>query len=170
MKKILALIDCQKDFIDGTMGVGLEKWNPARAAILELMEVENYDEFIVTQDWHPSNHCSFKDNGGMWPSHCVADTPGANVDTELGNALSGEKVTYIKKGQDVNKEEYGVNLGTFEDGTEVHVVGLCYDYCVASCAKMTAEANPNAIVTVVSNGTVAIDPNATPDFGNAKVN
>lgn len=169
MKKILALIDCQKDFIDGTMGVGLEKWNPAKASILELMEKENYDSFIITQDWHPANHCSFNAEGGPWPSHCVAMTEGAYVDEDLINAISKDKVVCIKKGKDEKVEEYGVNLGDFDEDTEIHVVGLCYDYCVASCAKMTAEANPKAKVIVKKAGTVAIDPTATPDFGGASV-
>ena len=32
---------------------------------------------VATQDWHPANHRSFTAQGGEWPPHCVAGTPGA---------------------------------------------------------------------------------------------
>ena len=38
--KVLAIIDAQKDFINGSMGVGLDKWNPAKAKILKLTGTE----------------------------------------------------------------------------------------------------------------------------------
>ena len=59
------LLNNKKDFINGSMGVGLDKWNPAKAEILKLIETENYDGFIYTQDWHPENHCSFKEQNGI---------------------------------------------------------------------------------------------------------
>ena len=31
----------------------------------------------ATRDWHPADHCSFHAQGGPWPAHCVAGTPGA---------------------------------------------------------------------------------------------
>ena len=38
---------------------------------------------VFTRDWHPKNHCSFSENGGMWPVHCVAETEGAEFHKEL---------------------------------------------------------------------------------------
>ena len=32
---------------------------------------------FATRDWHPADHCSFRPQGGPWPAHCVAGTPGA---------------------------------------------------------------------------------------------
>lgn len=31
---------------------------------------------FTTRDWHTPDHCSFIAQGGPWPPHCVADTPG----------------------------------------------------------------------------------------------
>ena len=33
---------------------------------------------FASKDWHPPNHCSFKEQGGPWPPHCVQDTKGAD--------------------------------------------------------------------------------------------
>lgn len=179
--KVLAIIDAQKDFINGSMGVGLDKWNPAKAEILKLIETENYDGFIYTQDWHPENHCSFKEQNGPWPAHCVANSEGAKIEFDLSGMQGSLTTKIIRKGRDENKEEYGVDLlKAPTDGMdygkekqhlidEVHIVGLCFDYCVASCAKMTKEAHPEIKVIIKKEGTVAIDPNAVPDVGEAIV-
>ena len=29
---------------------------------------------FASKDWHPPNHCSFKKQGGQWPSHAVQDS------------------------------------------------------------------------------------------------
>lgn len=172
MKKALAIIDCQNDFIDGSMGVGLEKWKPAKNEIYSLINTGDYENLIFTTDDHPANHCSFKDNGGQWASHCVVGTEGNKFGygiAELIPNFTGD-VDIISKGRDPNKEEYGVDLLSneeFKDIEQVDIVGLCYDYCVAACAKMTSEAHKDVLVRVIKKGTVAIDENAKPDFGKA---
>lgn len=162
-QKVLAIIDAQKDFIDGSLGVGLDKWEKAKAAIIELMKKEKYDSIVYTKDWHPTNHCSFKDQGGMWPSHCVAGQKGADVDADL-LAIQIPSVT-LNKGCDPNVEEYGIDvLPNVDNVKELHLVGLCYDYCVQSCAKETAKTHPNTKIVVKKAGTVAIDENAKIDW------
>ena len=37
---------------------------------------------FLTRDWHPDNHLSFRGHGGVWPPHCVADTPGGSFSPE----------------------------------------------------------------------------------------
>lgn len=93
-----------------------------------------------TLDWHPSDHCSFVDRGGMWPSHCVAYTDGAGIPSEVVSAaaLHVSQYSFVLKGRDAGREEYGAFSSrqlydeTFAgDGCdEVAFVGLCGDYCV----------------------------------------
>lgn len=165
--KVLAIVDPQNDFIDGSLAVGTDKWQQAFPVIEKLLEEGGYDKVVMTKDWHPENHCSFIAQGGPWPAHCVAGTQGA----EPYAALDGRADIIILKGCMPGLEEYGVDLLKDFDGkvARVDVVGLCYDYCVASCARMTAEAHPDTKVVVIKAGTVAIDPAAEPDFGAATV-
>ncbi|MBO4605085.1 MAG: isochorismatase family protein [Bacteroidales bacterium] len=165
--KILALIDPQNDFVDGSLGVGYAKWVTALQYIKGLLQDGGYDKVVMTKDWHPADHCSFAPQGGPWPQHCVEGTPGAEPFWMLKDAAD----EIILKGRDPQKEEYGVDLlaDAKDDNVEIDVVGLCYDYCVANCAKMTSEAHPNAKVRVLAQGCVAIDPTAKPDFGKAEV-
>lgn len=167
--KILVIIDAQKDFIDGSLGVGLEKWNKAKAEILSLIKAEKYDKVIYTKDWHPTNHCSFKSQGGLWPVHCVANTSGAEIDSDLLNL--DIPAIIINKGQNADIEEYGVDVlqGSKAANAKLHLVGLCYDYCVSSCAKITVRQHPEAQVTIKRAGTVAIDEKAIVDFENLPI-
>ena len=38
---------------------------------------------VASRDWHPANHCSFKEQGGPWPPHCVAGSPGSDFAPDL---------------------------------------------------------------------------------------
>lgn len=162
-QKVLAIIDAQNDFIDGSMGVGTEKWNKAKKAIFDLVKQEDYDKIIFTKDWHPTNHCSFKAQGGIWPNHCVQGEKGAEIDADFAH-LQVRALT-LNKGMNNSVEEYGINvLQGLTNVKELHLVGLCYDYCVASCAKETAKAYPGVKIVIKKAGTVAIDENAQLDL------
>ena len=171
--KILAIVDAQTDFIDGSLAVGLKPWQQAKAAILKLSQTYQYDWVIFTRDWHPSNHCSFQPQNGSWPVHCVQKSKGAEIDPELLKLTQIiPNAQIISKGQDVNFEEYGVDLlQNFKEvnASEVDVVGLCFDYCVAECARLTKEKHPEVLVKIYKSGTVAIDKTAQPAVGEAVV-
>lgn len=168
-QKVLAIIDAQYDFIDGSLGVGIEKWNKAKAAIIDLMKKEKYDSLVFTKDWHPANHCSFKEQGGIWPNHCVAGQKGADVDADLAD-IEIPSVT-LNKGCNPNIEEYGIDvLPNINNVAELHLVGLCYDYCVQNCAKETAKTHPSTKIVVKKAGTVAIDENAKIDWEGLNIN
>lgn len=168
--KILAIIDAQTDFIDGSLAVGLEPWEKAKAKILKLTQLNNYDWVIFTRDWHPSNHCSFQAQGGPWPAHCVQKSRGSEIDHELLKLISTiPNSLIISKGQDVNQEEYGVdllkNINGINSSFSVDVVGLCFDYCVAECARITKEKHPEVSVKIYKPASVAIDKSAKPEVG-----
>ena len=89
---------------------------------------------IATRDWHPPNHCSFKEQGGMWPVHCVQGSRGAQFRAEL-YIPNGSLI--ISGATNPKKEGYSTFDGTslndhLEDmGTKtLYMVGLATDYCV----------------------------------------
>lgn len=69
MDKILLIVDPQVDFISGSLAVeGAKEKMDALASALQNGEID-CDYVMVTKDFHPSNHCSFKENGGQWHPH-----------------------------------------------------------------------------------------------------
>ncbi len=96
---------------------------------------------IATQDWHLENHCSFIENGGEWPRHCVQGTHGAKLHRDL--------ISYglaVRKGQDASRDSYSA----FDESDHtpnrldnrlyggiidtLYICGLATDYCVKATA------------------------------------
>lgn len=74
MKRMLLIVDPQVDFVTGTLPVPHASEAMEKLAAYIAEENGKYDWLVVTEDWHPSRHCSFKENGGEWPVHCLQET------------------------------------------------------------------------------------------------
>lgn len=87
-----------------------------------------------SRDWHPDCHVSFRENGGLWPPHCVQDTPGACFHKEL---QMPESAVIVTKGtrfdQDQNSAFDQTGLATWLkncDIKRIFIAGLAQDVCV----------------------------------------
>lgn len=138
-RKILVTIDLQKDFINGNLSAkDAEKIIPAINGIKG-----RFDLLYFTLDWHPANHCSFKQNGGIWPTHCVHFTEGAAIPDVILSDVEDSKIKIFTKGSEADKEEYGAFTkmkadcpsGAFAKGDEVVVCGIASEYCVLETLK-----------------------------------
>jgi len=141
----LSVTDMQNDFLpEGALGVpDGDKIIPYVNSAIALFKKDNRPIFF-TRDWHPPDHCSFKDQGGPWPPHCVQNTAGAKFSSEL-NIPEGS--TIISKGSEKNSEQYSTLGGRDAYGiTEnalmkklgirrLFVAGLATDYCVLNSVK-----------------------------------
>ncbi len=133
----LLLVDVQNDFLPGgSLAV------PVADQILEPLNrwIARFSTaglpIIATRDWHPPNHCSFAAQGGPWPPHCIAGSPGA----EFGAGLrlpADTPITLIAKGTDPGADAYSGFEGTDLDARlraagvrRLFVGGLATDYCV----------------------------------------
>lgn len=141
--RVLVVVDVQRDFFDpsGSLYVRGSENLPAKIAAIAA----DYDAVIFTLDWHPADHCSFRDRGGIWPSHCVAFTQGAGLADEFAPILARGKgdVRLFLKGQDSSQEQYGA-FETLEDEDikawlesceSVDVCGIAGDYCVKESTR-----------------------------------
>ena len=93
---VLVVVDVQRDFFDpsGALYVDGSEVLPEKIAQL----AGNYDAVIFTLDWHPSDHCSFTSQGGIWPSHCVAFTQGAGLPDCFAEILRSGKAKGVRFG------------------------------------------------------------------------
>jgi nicotinamidase/pyrazinamidase len=159
MARALLIVDVQNDFAspDGALSV------PGGEAILDRVNAlagsGDFDLVVATRDWHPPDHGSFAEQGGIWPVHCVQGTWGA----ELHPGLDAARVDVVlDKGTDRATDGYSPFDGTTlrellrEHGVgEVVVVGLATDYCVRASALHALEAGLD--VTVDPDGVRAVD-------------
>ena len=148
MKKLLLIVDPQVDFITGTLPVGgaVEAMDA-----LAMYVKEHGDEYIVkiaTSDWHPYHHCSFADEGGQWPRHCVQHSVGAAIWESLLVALNESKgsFTLLYKGDSIDKDEYSIMQNNASADIlarlikalkidQIDICGLAGDICVLNTAK-----------------------------------
>jgi nicotinamidase/pyrazinamidase len=143
----LVVVDVQVDFADpggnlyvpggeDVVGVVNEEVRAARAAGALV---------VYTQDWHPPQTPHFVTQGGVWPVHCVRDTPGAALHRDL--LVDGPIVRKGTGGEDgysgfsvrdpVSGETSATRLGALLDDAGVRrivVTGLAGDVCVAETA------------------------------------
>jgi nicotinamidase/pyrazinamidase len=89
---------------------------------------------IATRDWHPPDHCSFQAQGGPWPEHCVAGSPGAAYSPDLALPTGTQIISQAKRPE---AEAYSGFDGTeLRDELErrgvrrLFIGGLATDYCV----------------------------------------
>ena len=134
-KKALIVVDVQNDFCPGG-SLAVAKGDEVVAPLNELIEefLDRGEPVFKSRDWHPATAKHFAKYGGIWPVHCVQDTPGAEFHKDLSD---DPRVTVISKGIDESADGYsafdGTNLAQIlrdQGVTEVWVGGLATDYCV----------------------------------------
>ena len=150
-KTALIVVDVQNDFLPGgslAVPQGDQVIEPLNRMIQRF--VEQGSPVILTRDWHPQNHCSFEDQGGIWPPHCVADTVGAEFSSEL---RLPEEVKIVSKATSPDAEAYsgfeGTDLAAWlhERNIERLIIGgLATDYCVRSTVEDGLKAGFEVIV------------------------
>jgi nicotinamidase/pyrazinamidase len=93
----------------------------------------------VTRDWHPADHCSFREQGGPWPAHCIVETAGAGF--APGLTVPADALI-VSKATDAKRESYsdfaGTGLGDRLRALgvkRVFVGGLATDYCVLNTVR-----------------------------------
>ena len=161
----LLIVDVQNDFCpggalavaEGDEVVPVMNRLAARAAALGL-------PVYASRDWHPIDSIHFADNGGPWPTHCVAGTPGARLHADLA-LPSGAMI--VTKG--TSRDDHGYSAfdgqvtgrGALADDLRArgvdHLIvgGLATDYCVR--VSVLAARRLGFGVTVVEDGVRAVN-------------
>lgn len=135
MRPALLVIDVQRDFCPGgalAVRAG-DEIIPRLNGVVSAFERLGFPIFY-TRDWHPPNHISFNNQGGIWPPHCVQGTAGAEFHPNL---IITHGAVIVSKGEDAMTEAYsgfqGTDLGPQMKKTgveEIFIGGLATDYCV----------------------------------------
>jgi nicotinamidase/pyrazinamidase len=134
MEKVLIIVDVQNDFCRG----GSLAVPDGDAVVPYINKIQSeFDYVVVTQDWHPENHISFKE----WPVHCVMNTHGAALHPNL---KTDGVAKFIKKGCDLGVDSYSAffdneqnkstglseYLQSLKKDLSIFICGLATDYCV----------------------------------------
>ncbi|MFZ9218503.1 MAG: isochorismatase family protein [Candidatus Limnocylindrus sp.] len=172
-QRALLIVDLQVDFGDPSGSLFVAGAPAALPHILRLVErARDHGELVVwSQDWHPESTPHFAPQGGTWPVHCVAGSPGAELLPEAVVAQrSGDVV--IRKGvagedgysafslrNPVTGEVRSTELAALlrrASVTLVTVCGLATDWCVKATALDALTAGFTVEVAVAATAGVEL--------------
>lgn len=153
----LIIIDCQNDFIDGSLAC--HHAFEAVDTIIEFLNTNEIEEVFYSLDWHSNTNQSFQENGGIWPVHCVANTHGSALSDKFVRNLKNERHVpsvsnrYLK-GMDDEIEEYSAFYAQSKDelvlcdqlDKEVVIAGIASEYCVMETVKACLNAGHKVYV------------------------
>lgn len=137
--KVMVIVDCQKDFIDGSLGT-----SEAQAMIPRLVEKIKAEPestlYVFTRDTHDTNYLTTAEGKQLPVEHCIKDTPGWELDSRLTELFANspvciDKPTFGSTALLSFLEDIYMNIND-ESVDEIEFVGLCTDICVISNALM----------------------------------
>lgn len=143
------VVDMLYDFIDGSLACQ-NSFNAVKRSI-EYINENPTQTVVYIADSHPRNHCSFIENGGIWPPHCIVGTKGHQVHEDFYKLVKKpqsrpNKLNILRKGENPSQEQYSgfeaksrfaVKLGEFllsEGVSDVVISGIATEYCVKETA------------------------------------
>ena len=86
MKRILIIVDMQKDFTNGVLGNA--ECEAAVQKIANIVNQESYDFILLTRDTHYDNYLETQEGKKLPIAHCIKDTDGWQIREEIMNAVS----------------------------------------------------------------------------------
>ena len=157
MKKLLVVVDMQKDFIDGALGTeeAVKIVEPV-AAKIEKAKAQGED-IIFTKDTHYKDYLMTQEGRKLPVPHCVKGTQGWELDERIRELAHGCRI--------LEKSSFGsmelAVLAQQEDYEEIELAGLCTDICVISNALLLKAYLPEVPVKVASQLAVIEVPVST---------
>lgn len=151
MKKLLVVVDMQKDFIDGALGT-----EEAQGIVGKVKEkIENFDgEVVFTLDTHSGIYLETQEGKNLPVEHCIKGTVGWELDERLKKLADGRQIFEKPTFGSVQLAEYVVS----GDYLEVELIGLCTDICVISNAMLIKAFLPEVKVAIDASCCAGVTP------------
>lgn len=146
--KVMVIVDCQKDFIDGSLGTP-----EAQAMMPRLIEkIKNEPSstlFFFTRDTHQSDYLETREGKNLPIPHCIYNTDGWAIDSRLTemfpSPVAFNKITFGSPDL-INFLDDIIVDGLYDNPVEeVEFVGLCTDICVIANAILAKTYLPDRI-------------------------
>lgn len=161
MKKILVVVDMQKDFVDGALGT------KEAVAIVDnvVNKINGHDgDIFVTYDTHFENYMETSEGKKLPVPHCIKGTDGWKLNDKVQAALDAKAYTEVEKITFGSVDLPQLVKKAVGDGEfEIELVGLCTDICVVSNALLLKATFPEVAISVDASCCAGV----TPDTHNA---
>lgn len=165
----LLIVDVQRDFCPGgalPVPEGDAVIAPLNGWIKRFLTAQPQPHIYASRDWHPAQSRHFRPIG-LWPPHCVQNTPGAEFQPGLRWSAA---TAVISKGTTPQEDGYSAFEGRDEAGSplaerlrrdgirRLFIGGLATDYCVRATAL--AARREGLEVVLLNDAVRAVDVHA----------
>ena len=147
MQDYLIVIDMQKDFVDGALG------SPEAVSIVPAVRQKILDHkgpVIFTRDTHDTDYLDTQEGRFLPVEHCIRDTAGWEIISELQDIASREDVMIVDKPSFGSTRLAELLKQKRDEIRHIELIGLCTDICVVSNALLIKAALPEVPVLVDS--------------------
>ena len=142
------VVDVLGDFISGSLACAHAR-EAIEAIVLRINAAPDEPVFYVC-DAHPAQHCSFVEQGGLWPTHCVKGTPGQAIDAAFyARVQAPEQRPHVESifekavaeatdaysGYEARNAAGCCLYQCLRPGQTVLISGIATEYCVFETAK-----------------------------------
>lgn len=136
MSKFIIIVDCQNDFISGSLGtIEAQSMIPHLVEKIKRESQNGNVNFIFTADTHRDDYLDTLEGAFLPIPHCVKGTNGWNIDCRLMEFFNNSP--FVIEKNTFGSENLIKCLDIMVDeGDEIEFVGLCTDICVISNALM----------------------------------
>lgn len=162
--KILVVVDCQNDFITGTLA-NEEAQKKVPNIVKKINEFDG-DYIFLTRDTHFDNYLNTPEGKKLPVAHCIKNTEGWDIENSVAEAIEAK----VKEGntaiQIIDKPTFGsqelvsaIIVAACCNISEIEFVGFCTDICVLSNAIMVKNATYGyAEITVDASCCAGVTP------------
>ena len=155
MKKMLLVVDFQKDFVDGSLGFSKAVELDRKIANRIKQAKKDGEIIIFTMDTHKPDYLETQEGKTLPVEHCIEGSDGWKLYGETGKTI--ENPTYVKK------PTFG-GLGLIEvlkpyenENLEIEICGVVTNMCVISNAVICKATLPESPITINSNLCASFD-------------
>lgn len=155
MKKILIVIDMQKDFIDGSLGTAeARKIVPA---VIEKIRSYPAENVFATMDTHPENYLKTQEGRNLPVKHCIKGTPGWMLYPAIAPLVLEEHIYEKPSFGSISLAQDLQNLAR-QEPLEIELSGLCTDICVISNALIIKAFLPETPISIDPDCCAGVTP------------
>lgn len=160
MKKLLIVVDYQKDFVDGSLGFDKAKEIEKNIADKINTYRNNGDEIVFTFDTHFENYLDTYEGKNLPVPHCIENTDGHGLHGQVAE-LNTDNDKCFYKNTFGSKDLF---LYLLENNySQIELCGVVTNICVISNAVLAKTALPEIDIIVEKNCVASNDENLAND-------
>lgn len=152
MKKLLVIVDMQKDFVDGALA------NPDAKKIVKKIKkyAESFDgDIVFTRDTHTKNYMESQEGKNLPVPHCIRGSEGWQIVDELRDIPAKY---YFNKPTFGSTELARLIRQRYREDAEIYFCGTCTGICVISNAMLAKANAPEAKIKILSKLCACVTP------------